>query len=622
MYPISPLFEDFLKRRSREWYVKVDINGVEYGRDKIIDFEIDNSIVSGDDFEIGTAITSKLTLRLKSYDKLPDNAKVVPYLALSLDSMTWEQAETAWQDTELPWSGGTTEWMPLGEFYVDGRQQINASWEYVCYGKLMFANVPFISQLSYPATMQAVWDEICSSLGYEYDSTVVINPSYTFPVAPTGLTKRQVLAYIACVHAASVYEGKDGKIKFKTYRAAEDPIYEMDTSDYIRMKQVNPIKTYTRIVATYDTEQDLKYEAGEGDDNHTLFIESPLITQELVNDMHTKLNGFTFMPVSIDARGYPQLDIGDLLGVYRDDSLPWVDTHVAWEDMELPWNGLVMYKTVALKIKYTFKGGLSMTIDSNAQSEQQSEFKIDGSLSGQINSLKKTTLKQGRNYYGFTASLERGMEIQRDDGLSYLQLNSDIMDWQVEGQSVLYLDAIAKELRFAGTLYGADGVFSGTLEAGKIVGSEVKGGTIEGTIIRGSEFYGGTFSTREEGYPRIVISDTTDLLNAEYSETRKIMIDPNNYLTNQFPHLRWISDGYESHIHHGGASGLQITSDNVDFYSDVNIQGSNELWLASTTRLNFGNWNLQELLDLKVDEYTYNIQITDIERRLSALENA
>src|SRR5690606_35531684 len=127
-----------------------------------------------------------------------------------------------------------------------------------------------------------------------------------------------------------------------------------------------PIKTYTRIVATYDTEQDLKYEAGEGDDNHTLFIESPLITQELVNDMHAKLNGFTFMPVSMSARGYPQLDIGDLLGVYRDDSLPWVDTHTAWEDMELPWNGMVLYKTLALKIKYKFKGGLSMSIDSNA----------------------------------------------------------------------------------------------------------------------------------------------------------------------------------------------------------------------------------------------------------------
>lgn len=622
MYPTSPIFEEFLKRRSREWHVKVDINGVEYGRDKIVDFEIDNSIVSGEDFEIGTAITSKLTLRLKSYDKLPDNAKIIPYLSLSLDSMTWEQAETAWQDADWPWVGGTTEWMPLGEFYVDDRQQINATWEYVCFGKLMFANVPYISQLSYPATMQAVWDEICDSLDYEYDSTVEIDPSYMFPVAPTGLTKRQVMAYIACVHVASVYEDKDGKIKFKTYRAVDEPVYEMDTSDYIFLKQVNPVKTYTRIVATYDTEQDLKYEAGEGDDNHTLFIESPLITQELVNDMHTKLNGFTFMPVSMNARGYPQLDIGDLLGVYRDDSLPWVDTHTAWEDMELPWNGMVLYKTLALKIKYKFKGGLSMTIDSNAHSEQQSEFKVDGSLTGQIKELNRAAAKLDRNYYGVTLSREFGLKVDRSDNLASATWNADELRFVADGDDALWFDVPSRKFHFSGTLVGVDGEFSGTVWAATIIASQMQGGTIEGTTIRASEFYGGTFSTREVGYPRIVMSETSNLMSAEYSMNRGIYIDPNNYLTNQFPHLRWISDGYEAQIHHGGLSGLQIDANAVDIWTDVTMQGSSNIWIASASRLLVGNENLQALLDDRVPYSTFDPVISSIQSRLSALENA
>lgn len=73
-----------------------------------------------------------------------------------------------------------------GIFFVDRRERVGDLWTYTCYDKLIFGDVPYVSSLTYPATMKAVWDEICGRLDYTYDSSVQINASYRIPVAPTG----------------------------------------------------------------------------------------------------------------------------------------------------------------------------------------------------------------------------------------------------------------------------------------------------------------------------------------------------------------------------------------------------------------------------------------------------
>lgn len=132
MYPISPIFADYIKRRDKTYKVKALIDGVEYTSANIVEFEIENVLAAADEFEIGTAIPSKLILKLRLPDAIKPNAKVIPYLALSLESMTWLDAKYPWQDMHIPWSSGTTEWLPLGEFYIDSREKINDVWTYTC----------------------------------------------------------------------------------------------------------------------------------------------------------------------------------------------------------------------------------------------------------------------------------------------------------------------------------------------------------------------------------------------------------------------------------------------------------------------------------------------------------
>ncbi|MNW40126.1 Fibronectin type III protein [compost metagenome] len=493
MYPISPIFTDYIKRHDKTYKVMALIDGMEYTNVSIVDFSIENVLAAGDEFEVGTAIPSKLIIKLRLPDPIRPNAKVIPYLALSLEGMTWLDAEYPWQDMHIPWASGATEWLPLGEFYVDSREKINDVWTYTCYDKLITADVPYISQLSYPTTQKAVFDEICTRLGFTYDSSVVINPTYQIQAGPAGYSCRQVLAYIAGANSASIFMGKDGVMRFKRFSASAPAVFNMTTADYIRVKQTNPVKTYTRIVVTYNTEDQLTYEAGSGDENHTLNLENPFMTQAQVNALLVALNGLSYLPLTMDSRGYPQLDQGDVIGFEQREGGSWIDTNVAWQDMHIPWNGIVEYKSIILRQTYSFKGGLTHKIEAPSVSEQQSEFALEGSLTQQVNRLNQNTVRYGKPYYGITHSRTEGFVVEREDHLSELTLNSDVMDWRVENQSVLYFDAQAKKLKFAGHLEAASGTFSGALQAatGTFSGDlQAAGGTFRGNLVAA----GGTFS--------------------------------------------------------------------------------------------------------------------------------
>lgn len=535
MYPISTLYAKYLERRDREWVVRASIAGVDYDSSAIVDFSIENSLSSSGEFEIGTAILSKLIISLRTITVIPPNAKVVPYLAISLEGTTWQGADFTWNEADFPWEGGNTEWMPLGEFYVDSREKINNVWMFTCYDKLVWADVPYISALTYPATMQQVWDELCTGLGYAYDSSVVINTAYTLPVGPAGYSKRQVMGYIAASNSASVYVGKDGKIKFRRYTAADTPVYTMGTSEYIKAVQTNPIKTFTRIVATYDDADGLSYSAGAGDDNHTLYIKNPFATQAIVNDLLALLNGFSYMPLQMDARGYPQLEAGDRITFRRIDSVTWEDANITWQDADFPWDGESSHQTVMLQMMFGFKGGLKMGIEAPSKSEQQSEFVVEGSLSQQVNRLNQNAVKKGKTYYGVTITDSSGLTVERSDHKSKVILNSDRFDWQVDGVSRLYYDSLANRIKFSGTLEGVDGTFSGTIQAGTIIGGTISGTTITGGFISGAAITGGMISgttitggmiqTQSSGtFPRITLASDSTVFKVSGSDNDEIRI--------------------------------------------------------------------------------------------------
>ena len=76
----------------------------------------------------------------------------------------------------------------------------------------------------------------------------------------------------------------------------------------------------------------MKYEAGTGDDNHTLYVENPFATQAVTNGLLAALNGFSYLPLTMDARGFPQLEQGDVIGFEQQEGTTWDETVSTWQD--------------------------------------------------------------------------------------------------------------------------------------------------------------------------------------------------------------------------------------------------------------------------------------------------
>ncbi|OUS70305.1 hypothetical protein B1748_29155 [Paenibacillus sp. MY03] len=581
MWPISQLFESFIKRRDSEILAKADVAGEEYTMREIVDFAIESSLVSGEEFEIGTVIISQLTIKMRLKGNVPINARVIPYVAFDSTAMTWEQAQFPWQEADVPWAGGPSEWMPLGEFYIDSRTRDNDIWRFVCLDKLLWSTQSYESSLAYPATMQAVWDEICAQLGYVDDDTVQINPAYTIAAKPVGYTYREVMGWIAGANSASVRAGKDGRIQFKRYAATNTPDMELTAADYIHAKQTNPLKTYTRFVCQYDDEQDLSYEAGAGGEGETLYMVNPFMTQAMLNGLAATLGGFSYQPMEIDARGFPHIDVGDEIGYEVYEGSTWDATVTPWQDTELPWDGMVRYRSVILLLKMRFAGGFGMALDAPSKSDTQSEYVVEGPLTQAVKKLNQTAAKLGRNYYGVEISREEGLVVEIEGGGGKAVLNADELTFYKGSQKALFFDIPNDRYTFSGHLEAA------SIAAAIISGSTITGGTINGTTISGTNIYGSNIATGLGTYPMAEMSSSTRSFRASASATRYIdMESVDSSLGTGSPIMTFRDDMTRTWLYQF-ADKFRMRSD-VGDGAEINFAGGLDLVSGSAIRFNYG----------------------------------
>jgi len=341
MYAVSTLFAQYLIAKDRQFEAKVIINAVTYLNDSVIDFDIGDSIVPSDDFTLGSVISSSLSLSLCTSDIIPNNAKLTPYVRLNGTS-------------------GYTEWLPLGDYYIDERKLQNNVWKFSCFDALIMSDIEYGSSLAYPAKMSDVMGEICLQLGVTLDPSTVINPAYTIDILPVGYTLRAMLSFISAAHGANVILGKDGKLKFVKIDIHATKTY-LTPSDYVKAEQTNPLKLYTRVLGVFDKDGN-GLTAGDvyADADHTLSFYCPFVTQDMIAAIWLQVKDFTYMPFTLDWRGNPQMEVGDLYSITQVDG--------------------TIFTSMVLTNKMSFKGGLKTSTITPSLATNKSEFAFKGSM--------------------------------------------------------------------------------------------------------------------------------------------------------------------------------------------------------------------------------------------------
>jgi len=409
MYPVSNDFKIAALKSEREFQAKIVIGGTKVFEDSsIVGFSIADSLTSKDDFTIGEAISSKLTASIRTKIPLLDGEKVEPFIRIKLNE-------------------GYSDYMPLGVFSIDSKVNKNNIWEITAYDDLTALLIPYESELLYPATMLAVMNEIKAQLNLTFDSSIVINP--TFTIAYNNNTDpptiRDVIRWIAGAHLCSARMTKDGKLGWVKFSPAVTTRTGIQMSSCFRVNKINDIRTITKVIVTDSSQGETVYiERGSGDAYHTLTFDNPYVTQAYLNALFPQIEGFSYVPYELSCRGLPYLETGDAITFQRDESLTWLDIDIPWQDYNVPWDGLVTYNSLILHSELVYKKGLLQNIAARTRSEKENEYEFTGTLNAEIQRLRRNAIQESKLYNGVKITRASGVEVIRSDGKAEVSMNA------------------------------------------------------------------------------------------------------------------------------------------------------------------------------------------------------
>nr|DAT82600.1 MAG TPA: protein of unknown function (DUF5047) [Caudoviricetes sp.] len=177
---------------------------------------IDRYSVSARKIEIGSAIASELTMKLRNYDgKFDDVSFEGALLDVEVGIKKWDANE---------WENAQTYWVPCGQFVVDTPPRTLATISISALDKMVLFDKPFDRYaLKFPAHVDSLVEQICGICGVELQTNLSNLPNHQYSVGglPTSgsaqLTYRQLLRWCAAITGTCAYINAEGQLVMSWY---------------------------------------------------------------------------------------------------------------------------------------------------------------------------------------------------------------------------------------------------------------------------------------------------------------------------------------------------------------------------------------------------------------------
>lgn len=275
----------------------------------IQDISLDEIVISGDSLTMGCACSNKITINL-----------INPPTDIDYDGATFT-AEVGLLLKDRPI---TYEYVPLGKFYATDPDTNNdfKNLKLTAYDGFCKMTDKYIPTVPEETTLQAVYDDLREQL--LANCGIVLKertlPQYSIPVFPfLDITYTQAMAYVAgCLGGFARFD-RLGELEISWF---EDNGQEISR----QMQYMNGFKrTLNKSVIVTSlstgTEENLIVK-GDGASGLQINFENPYITNNMADDIYNRINRFTYTPCSVEWRGNPAVQAGDIVKVYDKDGFP------------------------------------------------------------------------------------------------------------------------------------------------------------------------------------------------------------------------------------------------------------------------------------------------------------
>lgn len=235
MLNVSDIYKTLVQKDAGrcKWYTKADLTladgtVLELKNNDFWDsaFSLSDAVTKSGEYAPGAAITETLTVTLNNmtgkYNSMKfQGAKMVPYIGLVV---------------KADWTGDTIEWLKRGEFNVtdyklsDDRAQVTLT----ASDNLSKADKQYSSDLTYPATLLQILQDVCIRCGITLATTDFPNSSYQiFRVMDTSSTTyHDVIGYVAGMAGCYARCNAGGALELKWFDFSAAPIETHNISKY------------------------------------------------------------------------------------------------------------------------------------------------------------------------------------------------------------------------------------------------------------------------------------------------------------------------------------------------------------------------------------------------------
>lgn len=371
MLSTTETFDTAIKKYSRNIKAKISFSDMVLEGTEIKDISITNNLLTGEEFEIGTFITSIATVTII-------NAEVYQSLE-GKECNIYVGAIT---------SAGT-EYINMGIYKVTKEtikdQLITLEME----DRTSKFDKEFKQNITYPATLKQIVGNVCNQVGVSLSSDFY-NSSYKIiedPKLEEGTTCRSVIAAVAELMGGYARISPTGKLEFfnlekpsSLYCFSGDGNYASNdkkiNSGSLDKILIDRNMYYSLDVAKNETETITKVSimtdniySSKGNDNGKNYVidNNILITthenKELLTSIYNKLVGLSYKSINMKWQGNPSYQIGDNVTIY---------------------DGKVFHNTYIMSRKLSFNGGLTEEYSASGKSKEEDSTQVQGTISQQV----------------------------------------------------------------------------------------------------------------------------------------------------------------------------------------------------------------------------------------------
>lgn len=302
MVNVSADFLNAVVEPFRDVQTKVDFNNgtILYGYStdgSVMELELNENGETNEGIGIGQTIinTATVKIRMPSVPIPLKNGTMQPYIGLVLPD-------------------STTEWVSLGYFYIaetvteDDYGTVTIT-GYDGFSRI--ADVPYATTLALPCTLEDIVDDICTQTGITCDTLTF--PAVTIDTIYDG-TQKETLGWMAGLMGMNARFNRDGHLEFYWYDTSSPSVTIDRDIQFLNGVTITAEDVTIQSITSGSESNHLVVGSGYGITHY-----NPYMTQTILDGIGNVIIGTTFTPCTVEWRGNPAMEIGDVATVVDKD---------------------------------------------------------------------------------------------------------------------------------------------------------------------------------------------------------------------------------------------------------------------------------------------------------------